>query len=116
MKADTVRYIELQKLYKEQASKDIQAVHAHLQNLGVAGVKNITSQQVATMCKNAYHLHLADSIPLHMEWSKSQASLLDLSSLTATKEHIWLWLAFRARHHVAITANKLLGKPAGRSS
>ncbi|KAJ9090408.1 NEDD8-activating enzyme E1 regulatory subunit, variant 2 [Entomophthora muscae] len=111
MKADTIRYIELQKLYKEQASRDVQALQAHLQKLDVTGVKNITPQQVTTMCKNAYYLHLSESIPLHLEWSKSNSKLLDLSSLSANKEQAWLWLAFRARHHVAITANKLLGKP-----
>ncbi|KAI0243813.1 hypothetical protein L0F63_007381, partial [Massospora cicadina] len=110
MKADTLRYVELQKLYKEQASRDVQAVQAHLQALGVDAVNNITSQQVATFCKNAYHLHLTESIPLHLEWPKTQSVKLDIDLLRANKHQLWLWLAFRARHHVAITANKLLGQ------
>lgn len=112
MKADTVRYVELQKLYKEQAARDIQAVEAHLKALGVEAVHHITPHQVATFCKNAYYLHLTESVPLHLEWSKVQSAKLDMDQLCAEKHQLWLWLAFRARHRVAITANKLLGQGA----
>lgn len=107
MKSDSERYIALQKIYKDQAQKDSQAVFDHLQTLKPLApqVESISLDQVSTFCKNSYHLHVSDSIPIHEEWSKTVV----LDDLKNEDSSLWFWLVFRARHYVASTSNKILG-------
>jgi len=60
---------------------------------------------VAVFCKNAYHLHVTESIPIHLEWTRD----IDMDDLQNSESLLWSWLIFRARHRIAATSNKILG-------
>ncbi|KAJ1819017.1 NEDD8-activating enzyme E1 regulatory subunit, partial [Coemansia sp. RSA 2598] len=81
MKADTQRYIALQRVYKQKADQDKAELTRHIHEvLEAAGLPQtyISQPEIDLYCKNAHRLRLLRLTPVHTELKSGPASTEDL--------------------------------------
>ncbi|KAJ2008997.1 hypothetical protein GGI04_000802 [Coemansia thaxteri] len=91
MKADTKRYIALQRVYKQKAAQDIAEFAGHVsQVLAAASLPPdyISSDEVAAFCRNASRLRLLRFTPLHDELEGAPCSPGNLVAAEAVGHYV----------------------------
>lgn len=112
MKADTTRYITLQKIYRQRASDDISAVKAHLQrHLESLGFKiQVIDEEIEVFCKHAAYLKV-----IHYRSYEQEMTSLNTASIAETTTPIAFHFARRAAETVKDANADALTKAASES-
>ncbi|XP_070575190.1 NEDD8-activating enzyme E1 regulatory subunit-like [Ptychodera flava] len=83
MTADSKRYIQLQNVYREQASQDYQAitgrVHHILNTLGLP-LDYVADSDIKLFCKNAHFVRVVRCRPLAQEYNPEKAKTADIAT------------------------------------
>lgn len=94
MFADSVRYIQLQKIYHDQARKDVDAVTTRVYQLLQSLSKSetyVSEQEIKLFCKNAAFLHVIRCRSIEQEYTPEKSRSSEIASHLDNPDSEMVW-------------------------